>query len=346
MKILIAAEERRPRTYVDYLARSLEDLGLVVRCSAREALTPDPAMDLVHLQWPEELCAWARPRASCVRRVRKALEGWRQVGTPLVATRHNNLPHHHRDTSAAALYQAVYEAADAIIHLGPSGLQEFRGRFHGHQVVIPHGNDPDAVPVPVPEARRVLGIGRDTYAVLVFGAIRHVEEQKLILDTLRLLPVADKTGIVPRWSEATRPSWRRHPLQRVRSMVIHEAGRRALRVRDGLVEEERLGLFFGASDIVFVPRIDALNSGVIPKAYSFAKPVVGPAVGNIGPLLEASENFTYPPGDPQEAARTLVEAREHDLAARGERNRSYAETHWQWSVIAEDHRALYRGVLG
>lgn len=345
MKILLGVDERSPGSYVDHLIRGLVEEGLEVEWSVSRTLEPDASVDLVHVQWPEALCRWERPGRACVDGVRRALDGWRELGTPVVVTRHNALPHLHREAPAAELYHVVHQAATAVVHLGESGRPELEERYGGLHRVIPHGGYPDADLVDRGWARAELGIAPDAFTVLVFGAVRTFGEQRLILETARRLGVSGARWIVPRWREATRPSWAREPVERIRSVFTDLAAARTLRIDDGLVPEARIPVFFGATDVVFVPRIRALNSGVPPLAYSFATPVVGPDLGNVGPMLEETDNFTYEAGDPDDAARALGEARNADLEETGRLNRRIAETRWSWETVARRHVELYRRVL-
>lgn len=346
MRVLVAVDPEARHPYVENLVRSLGRRGLEVECSVSGFFRPDPSRDVLHVQWPEELCGWERPSIERVREIRRGLERWKEAGAALVATRHNTLPHAHRNAAAAELYEAVLSRADGIVHLGRASRDGLIDAYACPQVVIPHGNFPDATPVGRREAREELAIDPRAWVVLVFGAVRHFEEKRLVLEAFERLPVPEKACVVPRWHEATRPSWKRSPLRRIADHYTDLRARRAMRVGDGHVDPERVRYYFGAADVVFVPRIDALNSGVVPLACSYARALVGPATGNIRELLEETGNFTYRPADPDAAAAALVEAHGRDLDALGRRNRSHAEESWAWEDVARRHEKLYRRVSG
>jgi len=154
--------------------------------------------------------------------------------------------------------------------------------------------------------------------------------------------VAGAEWIVPRWHEATQPPWATRPLRRILAVVADARARRTMRVHDGLVPEERVGDFFGASDVVFLPRIGALNSGVLFLAYSHARPVVGPATGNVEGVLRETGNPTYAAGDPEDAAKALDAAADRDLERLGAANRRWARSRCGWAEIARRHVAFYR----
>lgn len=342
MRVLVTVEPDARHPYVDNLVRSLEGRGLDVEVSAARFSSPDPSYDVLHVQWPEALCGWERPSEERVREIRRGLERWKEEGAALVVTRHNALPHAYRNPAAKELYERVLSSASGIVHLGRASHDELAGAYDSIQVVIPHGHDPDADPVARSDARGDLGLDPDAFVVLVFGAIRHFEEKRLVLRAFERLPVRNRACVVPRWHEATRPSWRRSPLRRIADHLTDWRARRTMRVDDGIVEPERVGHFFGAADVVLIPRIRALNSGVLPLAYSHGRPVVGPAIGNIERIVEDTGNFLYRAGDPEDAAAALGRAHGSDLDALGRKNRSHAAERWGWEGIARRHHELYR----
>jgi glycosyltransferase involved in cell wall biosynthesis len=334
--------------YVDSLSRGLEGLGIEVERSALVFDRPDAFRDVVHVHWPEALCAWERPTLGRLRKISETLTRWRAQGAALVVTRHNARPHFYRDGVADELYQTFLERADGIIHLGNASRAALAGDTSCRQTVIPLGADPHVSLTGREEARSAMRIPTDAYVVLVFGAIRHFEEQRLTLDAVRSLRRRTRNVVLlaPRWVEATRPSWKSHPLQRMAAFLADRKARRLLRVGGGFVEEHRVGWYFGAADIVFIPRIDVLNSDILPQAYAYERAVVGPRTGNLTEILDKTGNFTYPPGDADAAARALDAARGADLAALGARNRSYAAEHWNWESVSRAHLGFYEQLAG
>jgi len=97
--------------------------------------------------------------------------------------------------------------------------------------------------------------------------------------------------------------------------------------------------------VVLIPRLNTLNSGVVPQAFQYGCPVAGPDIGNIGPLLRAAGNPAFVPGQPVDCARAVMAALAGGVEA-GERNRAYAREHLSHERNAALHMAFYRRVLG
>ena len=83
-------------------------------------------------------------------------------------------------------------------------------------------------------------------------------------------------------------------------------------------------IYMVSSNVIFIQRKDILNSGNVPLAFLYHKVVVGPKVGNIGELLEATGNPTFCPNNKKDILRALKEARRLSIQGQGERNYSYA----------------------
>jgi glycosyltransferase involved in cell wall biosynthesis len=105
---------------------------------------------------------------------------------------------------------------------------------------------------------------------------------------------------------------------------------------------------FKRSSIVALPYIEATQSGVVPLAYTFAKPVVAT---NVGALSEAVEDgitgLLVPPADPIALASAIVELlhdplRRHAMGAAGRRK---LETEWSPEVVAQKTIAVYRRAI-
>ena len=80
-------------------------------------------------------------------------------------------------------------------------------------------------------------------------------------------------------------------------------------------------------------------------AFHAGKVVVGPDVGNVGPILCKTGNFIYDPHDMRSAVSALQNALE--ATSKGGENKTYATEHWSSERIAASllkyyQQALYR----
>jgi hypothetical protein len=94
-----------------------------------------------------------------------------------------------------------------------------------------------------------------------------------------------------------------------------------------------------------IPRIDTLNSGVVPLAFQFARVVVGPDIGNIGPMLKAAGNPVFDTASVSNCVSAIEAGLQLASAGLGRRNAARAKELWTLDKVAAMHRDVYESVL-
>ena len=111
--------------------------------------------------------------------------------------------------------------------------------------------------------------------------------------------------------------------------------------------DKRTELFQRAS-IVALPYIDASQSGVIPVAYTHAKPVVATAVGSLPEMVDHGRTgYVVPPRDEQALADAIVRLlRDKDLRRQlGANGKHKVNTECSPGVVAEQTLAVYQRAI-
>lgn len=114
-------------------------------------------------------------------------------------------------------------------------------------------------------------------------------------------------------------------------------------INDFIPDEDVAGLFQRAS-VVVLPYIDASQSGVVPLAFAFGKPVVVTRVGSIPEVVDQGENgFIVEPRDSRALAQAIITILKDPNLKRtmSENARSKAETELSWSRVAGMHLDAY-----
>ena len=114
---------------------------------------------------------------------------------------------------------------------------------------------------------------------------------------------------------------------------------------DELIDNCDLPYYMAASNVIFIQRKDILNSGNVPLAFLYHKVVVGPKVGNIGELLEATGNPTFCPNNKKDILRALKEARRLSIQGQGERNYSYAMKEMNICKVGLEYVQAYKNAI-
>jgi glycosyltransferase involved in cell wall biosynthesis len=108
--------------------------------------------------------------------------------------------------------------------------------------------------------------------------------------------------------------------------------------------EEGARLFQQAS-VVALPYIEASQSGVIPTAYGFKRPVVVTDTGSLPEIVDDGETgYVVPPRDPEALAGAIVRLLEDPAACRrmGERGYMKLKTDMAWPTIVRSILPVYR----
>lgn len=236
----------------------------------------------------------------------------RAPGVRLLAVAHNVMPHEGRPGDAA-LGRFFLRRCDAIAALSESVADDARTleveadvRVLAHPIYEHFGSQ-----LPRDEARRLLGLPDDGEIMLFFGFIRKYKGLHVLL---RALPQIVRN----------RPSAR---LVVAGEFYDDEASYRAIIKTTGMedrvhvfseyIPEADVRTYFSAADVIVQPYVSATQSGVVPTAFHFERPVVVADVGGLAEIVPHGEaGLVVPPGDPDALAVAVTSFFADDMAER------------------------------
>jgi starch synthase len=232
---------------------------------------------------------------------------------PLVLTVHDPFRHRgdaqSRKTPQWILDVGCRRACEIIVHVPQ--MKEVvvqRLRIPEHRVhVIPH--------VVCGDASAQADVSEEGELVLFFGRIW---EYKGLEYLIRAEPLI--TAQVPQAKIVIAGTGER--LDRYRRMMVHPD---RFIIYDEYVSDEKRAELFRRSSVVVLPYIEATQSGVIPVAHSFGKPVVATTVGGLPAQVDNGINgYLVPPRDEGALADAIVHLLRHpsirrQLGANGKR---------------------------
>ena len=114
------------------------------------------------------------------------------------------------------------------------------------------------------------------------------------------------------------------------------------------IPDELVGELFQRASIVVLPYIEGSQTGIIPIAYSFKKPVISTNVGSISEVVEDGvTGFIVPPRDSHALADATIKIlKDDDLRKRmGENAYRKMKEELSWDKIAEKTIETYNAVI-
>lgn len=309
--------------------------------------------DVILLQWPELLVP--DNDTSRLDRVLTWLKDAKK-NAKIFSVIHNILPHYKNSEFHRDLYRSVYEVSDAFIHLGYASVALQRQFCEPvalkPYLVVPHGNySCFGPPVAQQSARAELGLPLSGVIILVFGELRAKEEFNFALQATRgksryqkSLVIAGRLPLRARGRRYGRVAT--YAVAAIRALTYFSVAglRKNVILHERAIPHSEVAKYVCASDVLFIPRKMAINSGNVALGFTYGKVVVGPNIGNIGPVLSAAGNPVYDPSNVKTIAPAIERACELLGTELGAKNMSYALEKWSWDVVAQQLIEFFQNV--
>ena len=342
--------ERTINHFVSSLGNALQKQGCEV-VYGLERLWTDEVLgyDIIHFQWPEGIFGLFGHQVTDeeLTRMNQRLMWLKEHGKKVFYTCHNLKPHTNRNENLLHFYDLICNNADYIHHLGNYSCELLQSKYpNASHVVIPHHIYDDVLSFNISqvEARQRLHLPTDKKIILSFGKFRTEEERNFVLSIKdsSLFTLHSSLFLMPGFYRQTLHTW--NPKKLV-TRLYHTLYYRlkGIQFSNEAIPDDMMQYYFCAADVVLIQRLDILNSGNLPMAFHAGKVVVGPNVGNIGPILHETGNFTFDP----EHAKSAIDALKNALVAtsKGNENKVYASKYWSSNLIAATFLRYYQQAI-
>lgn len=213
------------------------------------------------------------------------LNNYKNKNTKIIMILHNKIDHYYIFDNE--LYRKninfkkyLYNQCDAIIHLGHNGMKEcidFYNLSNIKNYVVPHTLYYNYnIKYNKKDSKKKLKIDKDFIVIGFLGALRHQNEYDLIINSFNSLNIKKKKLLI---------------VGNHTKKIKFNKTKKCIIISNFIENTEKYTLYLNATDIIFLPRIHSLNSGILFLGLSYSKIIVGPDVGNIGEYLKM---FGYP----------------------------------------------------
>jgi glycosyltransferase involved in cell wall biosynthesis len=130
-----------------------------------------------------------------------------------------------------------------------------------------------------------------------------------------------------------------------REMMLHPEN---FIVHNEFVSFEKREELFGQASIVVLPYVEATQSGVIPVAYTHARPVIATQVGGLPSQVEDGKTgYLVPPRDEHALAEKIISLLIDKALTRqmGENGRKKLENEWSADIVARQTVQVYKRTI-
>ncbi len=348
MKVLLVAKLNTGNTYFDSLYNELAKKNIEVIANENDFWDNNKNFDIIHVHFLENIFNWNIKDITNddFKRLKFRLEVLKKTKTKIIITRHNIYPYNlHDKILIQKIYNLFYRYTNAMIHLGNYSISEFKKNNEQYNntlehTVIKHGNYLNLNNnISKATARSLLNISNDRFVFLNFGTFRNLKERNLILEAFKKLNKSKKTLLTSSWEiEGSKKT----VYSKIRRRIINIDSKYAL--NNTFVSNDNIQTYLNAADVLVVPRLKTLNSGLVYLGLSFGKIIVAPAIGNITEVIEQTNNVLFDPSN----SKSLVSAMEKAVSLKGTnldyQNMVYARDHCSWGDIAQAHVDVYNKI--
>jgi glycosyltransferase involved in cell wall biosynthesis len=267
--------------------------------------------DVVQIHWPSSLYYYPQSRLKTWRELARFtlfLLLLRARGAQIVWTAHNLYPHEGGRASVVhrlARRIVVAFASRVCVH-GRSAAKRVVREFgvdESRLVFLEHGNWVGFYPSVISReaARERLGIPRDAYVFLFFGACRPYKNLEHLVLSHQALEDDSRLWIVGRFQSSVY----REAVQQ----AVSGAASERIKLHDGFVPAADVQLYMNACDAVVLPYKEILTSGAVMLATSFGRPVVAPRMGTLEEVVTSDCGVLYDPESPSGLTQAMRDAR-------------------------------------
>ena len=117
-----------------------------------------------------------------------------------------------------------------------------------------------------------------------------------------------------------------------------------INIFEGYIPDAEVEKFFSAADIVVLPYESATQSGIVPIAYAFEKPVIVTNVGGLPDVvIHGKTGYVIPPRDPERLAQSVVDFFEKNMADTFREEIKQEASRYSWDRMVDVIDALLDG---
>lgn len=290
--------------------------------------------DIIHIYWPQCLVQEDYSHKT-LNDLHNRLDLFDKAGVKIVSTCLNLKAHYSNDNKANASYDLVYSKSHLILHLAEYSKKLLSSKYpYIQHEILPH-HVYDTIYKLLPEKRNCqakLGLSSSTINILSFGTYRSEEERDFIKATAKSIKDKKIRFIIPTFYPS--PHGKLSFIKtHFKLLIIHLLYPNL--ICDCKYIDKDLPIYYRATDISFIQRINILNSGNVPMGLLMGHVVVGTQNACVGDILKTTGNPTFDYHTIKSVVNAIDDAVTLFREGKGEENRKYALSHYTVAITSK-----------
>lgn len=310
MEILLPFSQQESHPYLEEIQRCSRNNFIF--CKIEDCV--NFSSRIINIHWPEAFFDWLEPTEKQLHDLKLWFEEIRK-SKHIVYTKHDLFRNKGNTGNFKKLFAIVEENTDTFIHLGEYSKDVYMKRFPmvKHHTIFHPLITCTFQNIDKKAARKLLNIDSESIVFIVPGNIRMDKEKEMILKAFKKVRERNKVLICINMRNELKFDFPgRVRLKKIvdvqkiiksRFQSSHQPPKFLFNYYP--ISEKELNIKMLASDIVLIPRINILNSGIAFLAASFRKITVGPETGNLTEFLKEQNLPIFNPHSTSSVSKAL-----------------------------------------
>lgn len=296
-------------------------------------------LDILHIQWPEYLVKNGEINDASICMIVDQMNRWRERGVKIIGSINNIYPHGRGDNEIyKKIYSEVYGACDLLQHFSEASKNAFSDQYPKLRNICCIVTSQAGYGHVVSNAkyrginRKYFGIKDIDYVVMVFGALRSRSEWALVRRSFKKLKVQNKRLLITQ-KYLPAGNFIVRNLEKFVYKLWLSASKSIILPKN--IPDEYLKEIFEVADVVVVPRIDDISSGIPGLAMTLGVMVIAPDHGAFPEYLHGTKNLLYKSGSVRDLSINILRAFEMDRNLINKNNLDISAK-WSWGCIVDE----------
>lgn len=297
---VLVADDPGMNSYVTSLIEAYKDAGLNVICGWHNFFYSNIKPDILHIQWPEKIYNWypflTLSEKEKYNKIEERLKWYKENNVVILHTIHNIQPHIPEKLDfERSIFELIIKYSDILCHHCKKSIellnQNYPGVLEKKNIITPIGDySIDYKKLTKNEARQKLNIPENKFVILNFGSQAKYKNNNFLESIFKKLPIKEKYLLTAGnygLGGYSKPAMIYHLIKKQVKMKLKYSNKKYFYKS---VPPDDLPYYVNSADMFFLAHSKSLNSGVLPLAATFAKPVVFP---DIGCFKEQMQDWIY-----------------------------------------------------